>query len=113
MIEYTSASATAQSNTDADISTNINNKSSSTIDGNKGDIAERQSITMAQSTQHSANLPKHIAIIMDGNNRYATAKAMPKGQGHVMGKEALDPIVEYCLQSGIEVLTVFAFSSEN
>ena len=70
-------------------------------------------LSMAQSTQQLANLPKHIAIIMDGNNRYATARAMPKGQGHVVGKDALDPIVEYCLQAGIEVLTVFAFSSEN
>ncbi|WP_268993021.1 polyprenyl diphosphate synthase [Psychrobacter sp. I-STPA10] len=66
-----------------------------------------------KNIQHLASIPKHIAIIMDGNNRYATARAMPKGQGHVMGKDALDPIVEYCLQVGIKVLTVFAFSSEN
>ena len=59
------------------------------------------------------SIPQHIAIIMDGNNRYATARELPKGQGHVVGKEALDPIVEYCLKVGINVLTVFAFSSEN
>ncbi|WP_296403657.1 polyprenyl diphosphate synthase [Psychrobacter sp.] len=58
-------------------------------------------------------LPKHIAIIMDGNNRYAKAHGMAKGQGHVAGKESLDPLVEYCVAIGIEVLTVFAFSSEN
>lgn len=58
-------------------------------------------------------LPKHIAIIMDGNNRYAKAHGMAKGQGHVAGKESLDPLVEYCVAVGIEVLTVFAFSSEN
>lgn len=60
-----------------------------------------------------AVLPKHIAIIMDGNNRYGKAQGLPTGQGHVAGKDALDPLVEYCLQVGVEVLTVFAFSSEN
>lgn len=58
-------------------------------------------------------LPKHIAIIMDGNNRYAKAHGMAKGQGHIAGKQSLDPLVEYCVAVGIEVLTVFAFSSEN
>lgn len=61
----------------------------------------------------SVLLPRHIAIIMDGNNRYGKANALGKGQGHVAGKDALDPIVEYCVDAGIEVLTVFAFSSEN
>lgn len=59
------------------------------------------------------NLPKHIAIIMDGNNRFAKAHGLGKGQGHVAGKESLDPLVEHCLKIGIDVLTVFAFSSEN
>ena len=58
-------------------------------------------------------LPKHIAIIMDGNNRYGKQQALAKGEGHSKGKDALDPIVEYCREVGIEVLTVFAFSSEN
>lgn len=57
--------------------------------------------------------PRHIAIIMDGNNRYGKANALGRGEGHIKGKDALDPIVEYCLEAGIEVLTVFAFSSEN
>ncbi|WP_025650531.1 MULTISPECIES: polyprenyl diphosphate synthase [unclassified Psychrobacter] len=60
-----------------------------------------------------ALIPRHIAIIMDGNNRYGKANALGKGQGHVAGKDVLDPIVEYCVDAGIEVLTVFAFSSEN
>lgn len=58
-------------------------------------------------------IPKHIAIIMDGNNRYGKAQALPKGAGHIKGKDALDPIVEFCLKKGVQVLTVFAFSSEN
>ncbi|WP_352338093.1 polyprenyl diphosphate synthase [Psychrobacter sp. 16-MNA-CIBAN-0192] len=58
-------------------------------------------------------LPHHIAIIMDGNNRYGKAQGLGPGAGHIAGKDALDPIVEYCREVGIEVLTVFAFSSEN
>lgn len=61
----------------------------------------------------SAILPRHIAIIMDGNNRYGKANNLGQGQGHVAGKNALDPLVDYCVNTGIEVLTVFAFSSEN
>jgi undecaprenyl diphosphate synthase len=60
-----------------------------------------------------AILPQHIAIIMDGNNRYGKTLGMAKGQGHVAGKSALDPIVEYCRSVGVKVVTVFAFSSEN
>lgn len=58
-------------------------------------------------------LPHHIAIIMDGNNRYGKAQGLGRGAGHIAGKDALDPIVEYCREVGIDVLTVFAFSSEN
>ena len=57
--------------------------------------------------------PKHIAIIMDGNNRYGKQNDLGKGEGHNKGKDALDPVVEYCREVGIKVLTVFAFSSEN
>ncbi len=61
----------------------------------------------------SVLIPHHIAIIMDGNNRYGKANALGRGEGHIAGKDALDPIVEYCLETGVQVLTVFAFSSEN
>lgn len=61
----------------------------------------------------SSSIPKHIAIIMDGNNRYGKANSLATGEGHVKGKDALDPIVEFCLNKGVDVLTVFAFSSEN
>lgn len=79
-------------------------------------MTEPHNSTSAHATDSlpiPAVLPKHIAIIMDGNNRYAKARGMAKGQGHVAGKESLDPLVEYCVRVGIEVLTVFAFSSEN
>ncbi len=58
-------------------------------------------------------MPKHIAIIMDGNNRYAKSHQLATGGGHFAGKQALDPIVEHCARIGVKVLTVFAFSSEN
>lgn len=57
--------------------------------------------------------PQHVAIIMDGNNRFAKKKQLPKGDGHKEGKTVLDPIVEYCRSVGVKALTVFAFSSEN
>ncbi|MFT4021586.1 MAG: polyprenyl diphosphate synthase [Acinetobacter sp.] len=59
------------------------------------------------------HLPQHVAIIMDGNNRFAQKKHLEKGDGHKKGKDALDSIVEYCCEVGIKALTVFAFSSEN
>ena len=58
-------------------------------------------------------MPQHIAIIMDGNNRYAKAHGLPTGGGHIAGKDNLDPLVEHCMDIGIRALTVFAFSSEN
>lgn len=69
-------------------------------------------MTQANSQQRTT-LPQHIAIIMDGNNRFAKKMQMEKGQGHYAGKNSLDPIVEHCRSIGIRALTVFAFSSEN
>lgn len=59
------------------------------------------------------NLPKHIAIIMDGNRRWAKSKNMPTNLGHKEGAKALEIVAKYCANIGIEVLTVYAFSSEN
>ena len=64
-------------------------------------------------SEDSASLPKHVAIIMDGNNRFAKKNQMQKGEGHRSGKDVLDPIVEHCRKKHIQALTVFAFSSEN
>ncbi|MDF1828864.1 polyprenyl diphosphate synthase [Cycloclasticus pugetii] len=57
--------------------------------------------------------PKHIAIIMDGNGRWATAQGKPRTAGHKAGVDALRTTIETCASYGVEVLTVFAFSSEN
>ena len=62
---------------------------------------------------HAGSLPKHIAIIMDGNNRWAKAKGLIGGAGHKAGETALQKIVEHAAKRGVKVLTVFAFSSEN
>lgn len=59
------------------------------------------------------NNPRHIAIIMDGNGRWAQKRFMPRAMGHQAGVTAVRKIVEHCAQAGIEVLTLFAFSSEN
>lgn len=59
------------------------------------------------------NLPKHIAIILDGNGRYAKKNFMPRQFGHKKGAENLKEIVSYANKIGIEYLTVYAFSTEN
>ena len=59
------------------------------------------------------NLPKHVAIIMDGNGRWAKQKGLPRIAGHRAGVKTLQNIVNYRATAGIEVLTVYAFSSEN
>lgn len=65
------------------------------------------------TSQEEQLLPQHVAIIMDGNNRFAKKNQMQKGDGHREGKNILDPIVEHCKSVGVKALTVFAFSSEN
>lgn len=58
-------------------------------------------------------LPRHIAIIMDGNGRWAKQRHLPRVAGHKVGVDAVRKTVESCAKKGIEVLTLFAFSSEN
>lgn len=58
-------------------------------------------------------IPHHIAIVMDGNGRWATRRFLPRLAGHRQGVESLRRCVHACVQRGVGVLTVFAFSSEN
>ena len=60
-----------------------------------------------------AAMPRHVAIIMDGNGRWAKQRGMPRAYGHRQGVLALEPIIEACGEWGIEALTIFAFSTEN
>lgn len=59
------------------------------------------------------NIPKHVAIIMDGNGRWATKRNLSRSIGHLEGSNTLKKIVEYAFSNGIEILSVFAFSTEN
>lgn len=59
------------------------------------------------------NMPKHIAIIMDGNRRWAKQKGMPTSFGHKEGAKTLEKIVRYANKIGLEYITVYAFSTEN
>jgi undecaprenyl diphosphate synthase len=58
-------------------------------------------------------IPHHIAIVMDGNGRWATRRFLPRVAGHKKGVDALRACVRHCGELGVKVLTVFAFSSEN
>ena len=59
------------------------------------------------------NVPKHIAFIMDGNGRWAKARLMPRSFGHRKGADAMKRVVNACIKEGVEVITVYAFSTEN
>ncbi len=59
------------------------------------------------------NIPKHVAIILDGNGRWAKAKGMPRNYGHIQGAKTVEVICEEAYKMGIEYLTVYAFSTEN
>lgn len=62
---------------------------------------------------NKVNLPRHVAIIMDGNGRWATAKGLTRAEGHKAGARAVRKIVTHSRKLGIEYLTLYAFSSEN
>ena len=61
----------------------------------------------------NGGVPRHVAIIMDGNGRWARGRLMPRPLGHRAGMKAVREVVEGAIESGVEVLTLFAFSEEN
>lgn len=67
----------------------------------------------ADINDSSSNIPRHLAIIMDGNGRWARKRLLPRVAGHRVGLEAVRKTITACVEQGIEVLTLFAFSSEN
>lgn len=67
----------------------------------------------SNSLESDNNKPRHIAIIMDGNGRWAQKRFMPRSMGHQAGVKVVREVVEYCARQEIEVLSLFAFSSEN
>ena len=68
---------------------------------------------MAQASSGAAPVPRHLAIIMDGNGRWARQKGLPRVAGHRAGAEALRRTLKAAVAHGVEFLTVYAFSSEN
>ncbi len=63
--------------------------------------------------EEKMNVPQHIAIILDGNGRWAKAKGMPRNYGHAQGSKNVEKICEEAWRMGIKYLTVYAFSTEN
>ncbi len=63
--------------------------------------------------QPGENIPRHIAIILDGNGRWAKRRGLPRTAGHAVGAETFRKIATYCKNIGVEYLTVYAFSTEN
>ncbi len=61
----------------------------------------------------TSNLPRHIAVIMDGNGRWAKKRGLPRSAGHKVGAETFRTIATYCKDLGVDYLTVYAFSTEN
>ncbi|MDO5638558.1 MAG: isoprenyl transferase [Neisseria sp.] len=71
---------------------------------------------MKSSTQtilEHTHIPRHIAVIMDGNGRWAKKRFLPRVMGHKRGLNALENMVKHCAELGVQYLTVFAFSTEN
>jgi undecaprenyl diphosphate synthase len=69
--------------------------------------------TTPDKTRLTGKMPRHVAIIMDGNGRWAANRKLPRHFGHKAGVETVRRMVQSCIDHGIEVLTLFAFSSEN
>jgi len=79
----------------------------------KNSLAAQSSPDESSMSRSASQLPRHIAIIMDGNGRWAKQRNQPRFFGHKAGVEAVRGVVKACAERGINVLTLFAFSSEN
>ena len=73
-------------------------------------MSEKQITKLAEESQ---GLPRHIAIIMDGNGRWAKNRGLPRSAGHSAGAESFRRAARHCRKRGVEYLTVYAFSTEN
>ncbi|MBN2571741.1 MAG: isoprenyl transferase [Ignavibacteriales bacterium] len=73
----------------------------------------KQQLNEIEKLKRKGNIPKHIAIIMDGNGRWATKKGLPRVVGHKKGVETVRKIVESCANLGVRYLTLYTFSTEN
>jgi len=78
-----------------------------------GDVAYQAYENALQNEVRTEPVPKHVAIIMDGNRRFASQLGMDPLDGHQIGRDKLEEIISWCLDLGIRILTVYAFSTEN
>ena len=76
-------------------------------------VLKKSRISSTLTIPDAGDVPRHVAIIMDGNGRWATARHLPRAAGHSKGVDRVEEIVEACVVRGITHLTLFAFSSEN
>lgn len=72
-----------------------------------------QILSSLSSDRHIKKLPQHVAVIMDGNGRWAKQKGLPRIEGHRQGAKTLKEMLRYCKDLGIKTLTAYAFSTEN
>ncbi|MCL4323430.1 MAG: polyprenyl diphosphate synthase [Candidatus Thermoplasmatota archaeon] len=79
-----------------------------------GDLTEEiyEKVLLEQIAK-DGNVPYHVGIITDGNRRYANSHGIESNLGHVKGKEKLEEVLEWCMEIGTRVVTVYAFSTEN
>jgi tritrans,polycis-undecaprenyl-diphosphate synthase [geranylgeranyl-diphosphate specific] len=75
-------------------------------------IDEFKDLKLIQETKEHP-MPNHIAVIMDGNRRFAKELGLNQAAGHQMGKEKIEDVLEWCFELGIKNLTIYAFSTEN
>ncbi len=75
-------------------------------------VAKLHENTVPEATE-LVEIPRHVAIIMDGNGRWAKARGLPRTEGHRQGTENLRRILRACVEFGVEILTIYAFSTEN
>ena len=68
---------------------------------------------LIEDVKAKGNIPRHIAIIMDGNGRWAKKRSMPRVAGHQRGVESVRQVVQACAGLGVKVLTLYTFSTEN
>ena len=67
----------------------------------------------SEAIRRLRHIPEHVAIIMDGNGRWATSRGKPRGEGHKAGAKTLGDVLDWCGKKGVKYLTVYAFSTEN
>ena len=87
------------------------------MDNNQKTRSQKANIGTARHTAQlrpsDSKLPRHVAIVMDGNGRWAKRRKLPRAAGHRAGAQAVRKVVEFCSRKGIDVLTLFALSVEN